>query len=57
MVEFTSAMCTAGGKIRPSRVMLKDSMNSFGGVEVVDVGAVVLVAAADRAADGVTCLW
>ena len=57
MVKFTSSMCTLGGKICPSRVILKDSVNSFGGEEVVDAGAVVLVAAADRAADGVTCLW
>ena len=44
-------MCTLGGKIRPSRVILKDSVNSFGGEVVVDAGTVVLVAAADRAAD------
>ena len=50
-------MCTAGGKIRPSRVILKGSVNSFAGEEVVDVGALVLVAAVDRAADLVTCLW
>ena len=46
-----------GGKICPSRVILKDSVNSFGGKEVVDAKAVVLVAAADKVADGVTSLW
>lgn len=51
VVDFTSSTCTVGGKIRPSRVISKDSMNSFGGMEVVDAGAVVLLAAADRAAD------
>lgn len=56
MVEFTSSMWTLGGKICPSRVILKDSVSSFGGEEVVDAGAVVLIAAADRAADWVTCL-
>ena len=48
-------MCTLGGKIRPSRVILKVSVNSFGGEEVVDAGADVLVDAADRVADWVTC--
>ena len=61
MVEFTSAICTVGGKIRPSRVILKDSVNSFGATEVVEAGAVALVAVAvavaDRLADWVTCLW
>ena len=51
VVEFTSSMCTLGGKICPSMVILKGSVNSFGGEEVVVAGAVVLVAAADRAAD------
>ena len=51
LVEFMSSMCTLGGKIRPSRVILKGSMNSFGGMEVVDTGVVVLVAVTDRAAD------
>lgn len=51
VVEFTSSMCTLGGKICPSMVILKGSVNSFGGEEVVVAGAVVLVAAAERAAD------
>ena len=51
-----SAICTVGGKIRPSRVILKDSVNSFGAKEVVDAGAVVLVVVADRVADWMTCL-
>ena len=39
-------------------MILKDSVNSFGGEEVVDAGAVVLVVAAGREADSVTtCLW
>ena len=50
-VEFASSMCTLGGKICPSRMILKESVNSFGGEEVVDAGAVVLVAAADSVAD------
>ena len=44
-------MCTLGGKICPLRVILKDSVNSFGGEEVVDARAVMLVAVADREAD------
>lgn len=44
-------MRTLGGKICPSRVILKGSVNSFGGEELEDAGALVLVAAADRAAD------
>lgn len=51
VVDFMSSMCTLGGKIRPSRVILNDSMNSFGDEVLVDAGAVVVVATADRAAD------
>ena len=44
-------MRAVGGEICPSRVILKGSVNSLADNEAVDVGVVVLVAAADRAAD------
>ena len=44
-------MCTLGGKICPSRLILKGSENSFGSEDVVDAGEVVLVVVVDKAAD------